>query len=42
MSSIKYMQVIELNAFQHNLEKMKEEYKLRPKSKKMKKHSIKT
>lgn len=42
ISSIKYMQRIELNAFRCTLEKMKEEYKLRPKSEKMKKHSIKT
>lgn len=38
MSSIKYMQGIEHKAFQCALEKMKEEYKLRPKSEKMKKH----
>ena len=38
ISSIKYMQGIEPKAFQHTLEKMKEEYKLRPKSEKMKKH----
>lgn len=42
ISSIKYMQGIEPKAFQRTLEKMKEEYKLRPKSEKMKKHSIKT
>lgn len=38
ISYIKYMQEIEPNAFQRTLEKMKEEYKLRPKSEKMKKH----
>ena len=41
ISSIKYMQGIEPKAFQCTLEKMKEEYKVRPKSEKMKKH-IKT
>lgn len=38
ISSIKYMQGIESKAFQRTLEKMKEEYRLRPKSEKMKKH----
>lgn len=38
ISSIKYMQRIESKAFQRTLEKMKEEYRLRPKSEKMKKH----